>query len=208
MSAAAPAVSPLPNPKLSLVIREGIRPPADIAPPAVMSREDVAALLPQLRGVEWIMATLLYGAGLRLLECCRLRAKDLDFDRREITVRDGKGGRDRVTLLPERGVAPLATHLERVRRQHEQDLRAGTSSVELPSALERRDPRAAWEWGWQWVFPATRHFMDGRAGDSAGPAGRKPWWRSSLGEQPPRHARDTRAAGHGVSGYTGLSTSC
>ena len=132
--------------------------------PVVLSRDEVAALMRQLHGVEWIMATLLYGAGLRLLECCRLRVKDMDFDRREITVRDGKGGKDRVTLLPERTAAPLAAHVERVRRQHEGDLRAGNGSVELPAALERKYPRAAWEWGWQWVFPATRHYMDARSG--------------------------------------------
>jgi integron integrase len=132
--------------------------------PVVLSREEVSALLRHLRGVEWLMGTLLYGAGLRLLECCRLRVKDVDFDRREITVRDGKGGKDRVTLLPERVAAPLAAHLERVRRQHEEDLRAGTGSVELPAALDRKYPRAAWEWGWQWVFPATRHYVDAESG--------------------------------------------
>jgi len=132
--------------------------------PVVLSREEVAALMRQLRGVERIMASLLYGAGLRLLECCRLRVKDVDFDRREITVRDGKCGKDRVTLLPERLTAPLAAHLERVRRLHEEDLRAGTGSVELPAALERKYPRAPWEWGWQWVFPATRHYVDAQSG--------------------------------------------
>ena len=110
--------------------------------PVVLAREEVAALMRQLRGVERIMASLLYGAGLRPLGCCRLRVKDVDFDRREITVRDGKGGKDRVTLLPERLTAPLAARLERVCRRHEEDLRVGTGSVELPAALERKRPRA------------------------------------------------------------------
>jgi len=122
--------------------------------PVVLSREEVRALLCSLSGVEALMASLLYGAGLRLLECCRLRVKDVEFSR------DGKGARDRVTLLPAGVAAPLAAHLGRVQVQHEGDLRAGLGSVELPLALERKYPRAAFEWGWQWVFPATRHYTD------------------------------------------------
>ena len=128
--------------------------------PVVLSREEVRALLRSLSGVEALMASLLYGAGLRLLECCRLRVKDVEFSRGEILVRDGKGARDRVTLLPAGVAAPLAAHLGRVQVQHEGDLRAGLGSVELPLALERKYPRAAFEWGWQWVFPATRHYTD------------------------------------------------
>ena len=93
------------------------------------------------------MASLLYGSGLRLLECCRLRVKDVDFDRGEITVRDGKGQKDRVTMLPAGLAAPLATQIERVRRQHAEDLQAGAGSVELPGALDRKYPRAAWDPG-------------------------------------------------------------
>ena len=110
------------------------------------------------------MASLLYGAGLRLLECCRLRVKDLDDSRGEITVRNGKGGKDRMTLWPHRLHAPIAAHLERVRAQHERDLASGLGSVELPSALERKYPNAAFEWGWQWVFPATRFYLDPASG--------------------------------------------
>jgi integron integrase len=128
--------------------------------PVVLSREEVAALMRHLAGTERLMASLLYGSGLRLLECCRLRVKDLDLDRRELTVRDGKGQKDRVTLLPDRLLVNLSQHLERVRLQHERDLVAGAGSVELPSALERKYPSAPWEWGWQWVFPATRFYTD------------------------------------------------
>ena len=128
--------------------------------PVVLSRDEVGALLAGMRGVEHLMASLLYGAGLRLLECCRLRVKDIDMGRGELTIRDGKGGKDRVTLLPVRLVAPLSTHLERVRTQHENDLARGLGSVELPQALERKYSRAPFEWGWQWVFPATRFYVD------------------------------------------------
>jgi len=128
--------------------------------PVVLSREEVGALLRSLRGVEALMAALLYGAGLRLLECCRLRVKDVEFSRGEILVRDGKGSRDRVTLLPAAVATPLVAHLGRVQVQHERDLREGLGCVELPLALERKYPRAAFEWGWQWVFPATRHYTD------------------------------------------------
>jgi integron integrase len=128
--------------------------------PVVLSRREVAVLLAELHGTTWLMASLLYGSGLRLLECCHLRVKDLDFDRGEITVRDGKGRKDRVTIFPERLHGPLAAHLERVRRLHENDLREGSGSVELPAALERKYARAPWDWGWQWVFPATRQYRD------------------------------------------------
>jgi integron integrase len=106
------------------------------------------------------MASLLYGAGLRVLECARLRVKDVDLDRREILVRDGKGRRDRVTLLPEALRIDLREHIQQVRRQHQRDLALGRGSVELPTAIERKSPRAPWEWGWQWVFPATRFYLD------------------------------------------------
>jgi len=115
--------------------------------PVVLSRREVEALLSGLRGAPRLMASLLYGSGLRLLECCHLRVKDLHFDRGEITVRDGKGRKDRVTIFPERLHGPLAAHLERVRRLHASDLAAGAGSVELPAALERKYPRAPWDWG-------------------------------------------------------------
>ena len=132
--------------------------------PVVLTRAEVTAILGRLEGVPWLMASLLYGAGLRLLECARLRVKDVDLERREIVVRDGKGGKDRVTLLPESLHDPLRAHLERMRRQHQSDLAGGTGSVELPTALERKYPRAPWEWGWQWVFPATRQYRDPATG--------------------------------------------
>ncbi len=128
--------------------------------PVVLARGEVAALLRELHGVERLMASLLYGAGLRLLECCRLRVKDIEFSRGELLVRDGKGGKDRVTLLPSGLREPLQAHLAGVRDQHGRDLQRGLGSVELPEALERKYPRAALEWGWQWVFPATRFYLD------------------------------------------------
>ena len=121
-------------------------------------------MLNHLQGTEWMMASLLYGAGLRLLECCRLRVKDVDLVKREIVVRDGKGGKDRVTLLPEKVAKPLRAHLERVREQHEADRASGAGSVELPWAIERKYARAPWEWGWQWVFPATRFYLHAATG--------------------------------------------
>lgn len=132
--------------------------------PVVLTREEVEVLLRHLHGTPWLMASLLYGAGLRLLECCRLRVKDVDFARRELTVRDGKGRKDRVTVLPERLRSPLAANLERVRKQYEADLRQGAGSVELPYALRVKYPRAPWDWGWQWVFPATRLYLDAETG--------------------------------------------
>ena len=108
--------------------------------PVVLTTGEVRALFARLDGVDWLMASLLYGAGLRLMECVRLRVKDLDFEMRQITVRDGKGGKDRITMLPERLIEPLANHLSRVRSIHEEDLAAGFGAVYLPSALERKYP--------------------------------------------------------------------
>jgi integron integrase len=106
------------------------------------------------------MASLMYGSGLRLLECARLRVKDVDFERSEITVRDGKGGKDRVTLFPAALKQPVRAHLARVRRLHVRDLREGLGRVPLPRALARKFPYAARDWGWQWVFPAGRFHVD------------------------------------------------
>lgn len=108
--------------------------------PVVLSREEVAAVLGRLQGPTWLMASLLYGSGLRLIECCQLRVKDVDLGRRELTVRDRKGRRDRVTLLPQSLVTTLTAHLAHVRRQHEADLRAGAGYVALPGALRRKYP--------------------------------------------------------------------
>ena len=128
--------------------------------PTVLSRREVSDLLSHLRGVVWLTAALMYGAGLRLSECATLRVKDLDLERSEITVRDGKGGKDRLTLLPAAVRRALVEHLARVKEQHEADLRAGAGSVALPGALRVKYPRAGCEWGWQWVFPATRFYVD------------------------------------------------
>ena len=128
--------------------------------PVVLDRAEVRALLAHLQGTPWLVASLLYGAGLRLLEAMRLRVKDVDFQRREIVVRDGKGAKDRRTLLPGSVRRPLAEHLRRVRRQHVADLAAGRGEAPLPVSLARKYPAAGREWGWQWVFPATRHYRD------------------------------------------------
>lgn len=132
--------------------------------PVVLTRGEVRAVLNEMHGTPLLMASLMYGAGLRLLECARLRVKDVDFEMGEITVRDGKGGKDRVTMLPFTLKAELAAHVGRVKRFHDRDLRRGHVSVALPGAVARKYPRAEWEWGWQWVFPATRYYRDERTG--------------------------------------------
>jgi integron integrase len=128
--------------------------------PVVLTRDEVRAVLQRLDGVPRLMALLLYGAGLRLLECCRLRVKDVDFATNQIVIRNGKGGKDRVTMLPAAVKAALIAHLDRARAQHQADLRHGAGWVELPNALTRKYPNAGRDWGWQWVFPATRIYVD------------------------------------------------
>jgi integron integrase len=128
--------------------------------PVVLTRDEVRAVLQRLDGVPRLMAILLYGAGLRLLECCRVRVKDVDFAMNQITIRDGKGHKDRPTMLPATVKAELVAHLERMREQHQADLRHGAGWVELPGALMRKYPNAGRDWGWQWVFPATRFYVD------------------------------------------------
>jgi integron integrase len=128
--------------------------------PLVLAPEEVQAVLRRLRGAPQMMAWLMYGAGLRLLECCRLRVKDVDFARGEIAVRDGKGRKDRRTVLPARVDEPLQVHLERVHRLHQADLARGAGSVALPDALGRKYVEASREWAWQWVFPAARLYSD------------------------------------------------
>jgi integron integrase len=132
--------------------------------PVVLTRTEVAALLGHLEGVNWMMASLLYGRGLRLMECVRRRVKDLDIDRREVVVRDGKGAKDRVTVLPGRLVEPLRQHLQRVREQHQCAPGGGYAGVCLQDALERKYPNAGTDWGWQWVFPASSPSVDPRSG--------------------------------------------
>jgi integron integrase len=122
-------------------------------------------VLANLSGDKWLMASLLYGAGLRLMECLRLRVQDIDFSRNEILVRDGKGGKDRVTLLPESLKAPLQEHLKRVQAVQERDLADGWGRVPLPDALDRKYPHAAKEWRWQWVFPQEHRWKNTHTGD-------------------------------------------
>lgn len=132
--------------------------------PVVLTREEVRRMLAVLEGPSQLVATLLYGSGLRLLEALRLRVKDVDFGRCQIVVRDGKGRHDRVTVLPEAAADPLRRQLERVRGVHRRDLARGGGRVLLPDALARKYPNAAASFGWQWVFPASRIATDPRSG--------------------------------------------
>lgn len=131
--------------------------------PVVLTREEVSAVLGQLDGVRWIVASLLYGSGLRLLEALRLRVKDVDFARGEVLVRDGKGQKDRVTMLPQRLVLPLQQHLRNVNLLHQEDLAEGFGLANLPFALARKYPNAAADWGWQFVFPSVNRSVDPRS---------------------------------------------
>jgi len=131
--------------------------------PTVLTKSETQRVLNALSGVPQLMAKLLYGSGLRALECARLRVKDVDFEQRQIVVRDGKGEKDRVTMLPENVVLPLQEHLARVRQMHAQDLAAGHGEVYLPYALAVKYPNANREWGWQWVFPAKGLSEDPRS---------------------------------------------
>jgi integron integrase len=130
----------------------------------VLTEEEIARLLAQLEGTAWLMASLLYGAGLRQIECLTLRVKDIEFAYRQIIVRDGKGAKDRVTVLPGNVADPLRAHLGRVRALHNEDLAAGFGEVWLPNALARKYPRAGREWGWQFVFPSQQRSTDPDSG--------------------------------------------
>ena len=144
---------------------EGIdRAKTPVKVPVVLTREEVRAMLAQLEGTKWLMAGLLYGGGLRLRECLKLRVKDVDFGYKQITVRDGKGSKDRVTMLPAALVEPLRQHLVRVKRLHERDLEEGYGAVEVPFAIERKYPKAPRDWGWQYVFPSIKRSTDPRTG--------------------------------------------
>jgi len=132
--------------------------------PVVLTGNEVRGVLARLEGRPWLMASLLYGAGLRLMECVRVRVKDVDFEYAQITVRDGKGEKDRVTMLPSSAADPLKTHLEREKAAHARDLRDGFGEVYLPHALARKYPKAGREWGWQYVFPASLCSIDPRSG--------------------------------------------
>jgi integron integrase len=132
--------------------------------PVVLTPGEVRILLDQMEGVMALVARLLYGSGMRLMEGLRLRVKDIDFDGRELIVRDGKGGKDRVTMLPDQLVVPLHRHLEQVRALHERDLAEGFGAVYLPDALAEKAPSTPRAWGWQWVFPSQLRSRDPRSG--------------------------------------------
>jgi integron integrase len=132
--------------------------------PTVLTKDETLRLIGCLSGTHQLMAKLIYGSGLRLMECLRLRVKDLEFDRRAIIVRDGKGAQDRVTVLPDSLIPLLKEHLQRVKALHEQDLAQGYGTVYLPDALALKYPNTDREWGWQYVFPASSLSQDPRSG--------------------------------------------
>jgi len=134
--------------------------------PVVMSHDEAMKVIYFLKGTYHLMATLLYGSGIRLMECIRLRVKDIDFEMNCIHVHDGKGKKDRVVMLPEVAKPVLTEHLKQVKALHDHDLLQGNGSVYLPYALERKYPRASVEWGWQYVFPAGEVSRDPRSGKS------------------------------------------
>lgn len=133
--------------------------------PTVLSRQEAATLVGHLSGQHWLIGSLLYGAGLRLMECLRLRVKDIDFERGQIVIHEGKGAKDRITMLPRVVVEPLKAHIENVQRIHRIDLAAGFGVTTLPHALARKYPNAAKEIGWQLLFPASKRSADPRTGE-------------------------------------------
>jgi len=141
-----------------------VRAKRPVRKPSVLTADEAQRLLSQMRGPKLLMASLLYGAGLRLRECLGLRVKDVDFGYRQIFVRDGKGGKDRITVLPAPIVEPLQKHLIRVKALHERDLAQGYGDVELPDALMRKYPKAQYEWAWKFVFPSYKRSVDPRTG--------------------------------------------
>ena len=134
--------------------------------PVVLTPTEVRELLQQMSGIQGLVATLLYGTGMRLMEGLRLRVKDIEFERREVVVRDGKGGKDRVTVLPENLVLPMQEQLARRRAQHQADSAEGFGGVWLPDALAVKSPAAATAWGWQWVFASASRSTDPRSGEA------------------------------------------
>jgi integron integrase len=142
-----------------------VRAKQSVRVPTVLTKREVEKVMDRLQGPSLLVASLLYGAGLRLMEGLRLRVHDLDFERSEILVRRGKGMKDRRTVMPDRVKAPLKNHLEIARRQHAADLKIGAVYVEVPGALTRKYPNANREWTWQWVFPATRRYFHQKTGE-------------------------------------------
>lgn len=132
--------------------------------PVVLTTREVKALLDELEGTRWLVASLLYGTGMRLLEALHLRVKDVEFQRREIVIREGKGSKDRVTVLPENLILALREQIARAKQLHDADLAAGFGEVEMPQALESKYPRAGRSWGWQYVFPSRSRSADPRSG--------------------------------------------
>jgi integron integrase len=152
------------NKKIGLI--EGVvRAKRPLRLPVVLTKEEVKKVIDHMSGVPRLMAMVLYGGGLRLMECCHLRVKDIDFSRDEIVVRAGKGDKDRHTTLPTSIKESLFRHIEAVRCQHQEDIEKGLGRVALPNALDRKYPNADKEWGWQWVFPATGHYVDRVSGE-------------------------------------------
>ncbi len=144
------------------------RPKKPVRVPVVLTRDEVNKVFAQLQGSTRLMAGLLYGSGLRLMECVRLRVKDVDFGYGRIVVRDGKGAKDRITMLPLNLAKPLERHLVKVKAQFEEDIESRFAGVHLPHALDRKYPHAEREWGWQWVFPSSRVSTDPRTPDGGG----------------------------------------
>jgi len=132
--------------------------------PVVLTPQEARLVIDHVEGVSRLVVQLLYGSGLRLLEALQLRVKDIDFGRGEILVRDPKGRRDRVTMLPRVVEIELRAHIEKARRIHDEDVRLGFGSVVLPTALDRKFPNASRDWLWQWVFPATSRYVDRSTG--------------------------------------------
>lgn len=135
-----------------------------ILPVVFTENEQVRLVLKHLDGIKWLMGQILYGSGLRIQECLRLRVKDIDFEYKQIVVRDGKGQKDRITMLPNIMIDALSRHLEKVKDLRERDIKEGFGSVYLPYALERKYKNADRSWGWQYVFPASRRSLDPRSG--------------------------------------------
>jgi len=143
---------------------ESVRAKKSVHIPTVLTVDEVKNVLCRLHGVYHMIGFLLYGGGLRLMECLRLRVKDVDFELKTITLRDTKSNRDRVTVLPDAVIEPLRLHLAKGKAQHDEDLSNGYGSVEMPGALARKYPSAEYEWGWQYVFPAGQFSRDPRSG--------------------------------------------
>lgn len=148
--------------------------------PVVLTRQEVKSILGALNRSDWLMAILLYGAGLRLMECLQLRVKDIDFTSNQIVIRGGKGDKDRYTMLPSTVTDSLAQHLRRVKLQHDVDLKAGLGRVSLPNALDRKYSNAGKEWGWQWVFPRRVISAIGLQANSAGITSTNPFCSERL----------------------------